>query len=209
MFIRTALLATALSMTTTTATIAGTTDVPLIPRDTLFGNPERAGVQISPNGKWLSYLAPLDGVLNVWVMPVDGGDARSVTDSTDRPIRSYGWAWNNEQILYVQDKGGNENTHVYAVDLETGTTTDLTPGDEVKASLVGGHRDRPDQILVQTNARDPQAMDMVRIDTTTGDTEPIFLNEDGFVGMVPDDDWNIRVRTRMTPDGGSMSEFRD
>ena len=209
MSIRTALLATALSMTTTTATIAGTTDVPLIPRDTLFGNPERAGVQISPNGQWLSYLAPLDGVLNVWVMPVDGGDARAVTDSTDRPIRSYGWSWNNEQILYVQDKGGNENTHVYAVDLETGTTTDLTPGDEVKASLVGGHRDRPDQILVQTNARDPQAMDMVRIDTTTGDTEPIFLNEDGFVGMVPDDDWNIRVRTRMTPDGGSMSEFRD
>lgn len=167
MSIRTALLATALTMTTTTAALAGTTDVPLIPRDTLFGNPERAGVQISPNGQWISYLAPLDGVLNVWVMPVDGGEARSVTDSTDRPIRSYGWSWNNEQILYVQDKGGDENTHVYAVDLETGTTTDLTPGDEVKASLVGGHRDRPDQILVQTNVRDPQAMDMVRIDTTT------------------------------------------
>ena len=85
-------------------------DVPLIPRDTLFGNPERTGVQISPDGRWISYLAPRDGVLNVWVMPSDGGEARPVTDSNDRPIRSYGWAWNNEQILYSQDKGGDENT---------------------------------------------------------------------------------------------------
>ncbi len=188
---------------------AQTSEVPLIPRDTLFGNPERAGVKISPDGQWISYLAPRDGVLNVWVMPREGGDARAITDSTDRPIRSYGWAWNNEQILFVQDRGGDENTHVYAVDIATGATTDLTPGDEVKASMMGGHRDRPDEILVQTNARDVSAMDVVRIDTRTGATEMVFENTGGFVGMVPDESWDVRVRSRMTPDGGTLSEYRD
>jgi len=184
-------------------------DVPLIPRETLFGNPERAGVQISPDGTRISYLAPLDGVMNVWVMPVDGGDAVPVTKSTERPIRSYGWAWNNDQILYSQDKAGDENTHVYAVDLATGDTTDLTPGDEVKAGIMSSHRDRPDQILIQTNARDPQNMDVVRVDTRSGDTAMVFENDEGFIGMVPDDDWNIRVRTRMTPMGGTESDYRD
>ncbi len=184
-------------------------DVPLIPRETLFGNPDRAGVQISPDGTRISYLAPLDGVMNVWVMPVDGGEAVAITKSTERPIRSYGWAWNNDQILYSQDKAGDENTHVYAVDLATGDTTDLTPGSGVKAGILSTSRDRPDQILIQSNARDPQNMDVVRLDTRTGEASTIFENDEGFIGMVPDDDWNIRVRTRMTPMGGTESDYRD
>ena len=131
MFIRTLLVAS-ISQVLGFAAMAG--DVPLIPRETLFGNPERANVQISPDGTQISYLAPLDGVLNVWVMPVSGGEAAAITKSMDRPIRSYGWSWNNEQILYEQDKGGNEDTHIYAVNLADGKTTDLTPGDGVKAA---------------------------------------------------------------------------
>ena len=209
MFIRNALLATIITMSTVPAAVASVEDIPLIPRETLFGNPERAGVQISPDGRWISYLAPRDGVLNVWVMSRDGGDPRPITDSTDRPIRSYSWSWNNEQILYSQDKGGDENTHIYAVDLATGKTTDLTPGDEVKASMMSSHRDRPDQILVQSNKRDTASMDVIRIDTRTGETTPVFQNDDGFISMIPDDDWNIRVRTRMNQDGGTDSDFRD
>ena len=206
MFIRTLLVAS-ISQVLGFAAMAG--DVPLIPRETLFGNPERANVQISPDGTQISYLAPLDGVLNVWVMPVSGGEAAAITKSMDRPIRSYGWSWNNEQILYEQDKGGNEDTHIYAVNLADGKTTDLTPGDGVKAGMMGGHRDRPDLVLSQSNARDPRHMDVVTINTRTGEQETIFLNEEGFVGMTPDDDWNVRIRARMTPDGGTASEFRD
>ncbi|MEE2972321.1 MAG: S9 family peptidase [Planctomycetota bacterium] len=209
MSIRNVLLATTLTMSTISTASAVSQDPPLIPRDTLFGNPERAGVQISPDGKWISYLAPRDGVLNVWVMARDGGEPRPVTDSTDRPIRSYSWSWNNEQILYSQDKGGDENTHIYAVDLASGKTTDLTPGDDVKASLMSGHRDRPDQILVQTNARDAASMDVVRIDTRTGESTPVFENTGGYIQMVPDDDWAVRVRARMNAEGGTESEFRD
>ncbi len=187
-------------------------DVPLIPRETLFGNPERAGVQLSPYGDYLSFLAPVDGVLNVWIQPLDGdslGDAKPVTRSTKQPITNYGWAINGKQILYMQDIGGNENDHVYAVDLATGDTTDLTPGDDVKASMMAGHRDRPNEILIQSNARNTSKMDVLKIDTTTGESEMAFLNDGGFVGMIPDDDWNFRVRAKMTPDGGTLQEYRD
>ncbi|MCH2161339.1 MAG: S9 family peptidase [Phycisphaerales bacterium] len=184
-------------------------DTQLIPRETLFGNPERAGVQISPDGGRIAFLAPLDDVLNVWVQSLDGGEPEAVTRSTDRPITNYTWAVNGEQILYMQDKGGNENTHVYAVDLASGTTTDLTPGDEVKASLVGAHRDRPDEILVMSNARVPESMDVIRMNIRSGDSTMVFKNDDGYVGMIPDDDWNFRVRARMTDDGGTLQEYRD
>ena len=96
----------------------------LIPRELLFGNPERVGVKISPDGSKLSYLSPLNGVLNIWVMPVDGTAARPVTQSTDRPIKAYMWAENSEQLIYSSDTGGNEDTHVFVV------------GREVRLSLV-------------------------------------------------------------------------
>lgn len=184
----------------------------LIPREVLFGNPERMGVKISPDGSMVSYLAPVDGVLNVWVMPwKDGqtGKARPLTRSTDRPIRSYSWAMNGKQILYANDAGGDENTHVYVVDLDGGERRDLTPGDEVKAEIVSQHRDRPDEILVMSNARSPDVFDVYRVNTMTGDTTQVFENDGGYVGMIPDDDWVIRLRGRMTPDGGSTFDYRD
>lgn len=181
----------------------------LIPREVLFGNPERAGVQLSPDGTKLSYLAPHEDVLNVWIMPIDGGKAEVVTNSTSRPISSYSWAINGDQILYSQDQDGNEDTHIYVVDLATKTTTDLTPHDGVKAALAGQHRDRPDEILVQMNQRDPRNMDMYRMNTRTGESELIFQNDDGFVGMIPDDSFVIRGRARMLEDGGTLFELRD
>ncbi|MCC7354931.1 MAG: S9 family peptidase, partial [Anaerolineae bacterium] len=95
-------------------------DVPLIPRRVLFGNPDRASVQISPDGAHLTWLAPLEGVLNVWVAPRDDlAAARPVTRDTGRGIRSYLWAYTNAHILYIQDKNGDENWRLYAVDLAT------------------------------------------------------------------------------------------
>ena len=191
---------------------AGTQEAPerqLISRDILFGNPERAGVKISPDGTHLSYVAPLDGVLNVWVMPIEGGEPRAVTSSTSRPIGNYRWASNGEQILYVTDTNGDENTHVYVVGLDGGEAVDLTPGDDVKASISNQHRDRSDEILIQSNARDPQYFDMHRVNTRTGASEVAFLNDEGYVGMITDDDWVVRLRSRMTPDGGSSYEYLD
>jgi dipeptidyl aminopeptidase/acylaminoacyl peptidase len=185
------------------------TDVDLIPREVLFGNPERSGVKLSPDGTMIAYLSPHEGVLNVWVMDVSGRDARPITRSTDRPIRSCTWAKNGQQILYTNDEGGDENTHVYAIGIEGGEPNDLTPGDAVKAQVIAQHRDRPDEILVMTNARDPQVFDVSRLDTRSGASTTVFLNDGGYVGMVPDDAWVIRLRGRMTPDGGTEYEYRD
>jgi len=100
----------------------------LIPREVLFGNPDKAMARISPDGKKISYLAPVDGVLNVWVGPTDDpAAARPVTDDKGRGIQSYEWVYTNNHILYIQDKNGDENWHLYSVDLTTNQTKDLAP----------------------------------------------------------------------------------
>jgi dipeptidyl aminopeptidase/acylaminoacyl peptidase len=183
-------------------------DAALIPRETIFGNPERSGVQISPDGRFISYLAPLDGVMNVWVEPAAGGAARSVTRSTQRPISSYAWASSSAQILYAQDQNGDENDHVYAVDLASGELVDLTPFPGVSAGILDVHRDRPDEVLVMLNQRDPRNMDVHRVHTRTAVHTPVYVNEEGSAQMVPDDDWVVRVRTKFLDDGGVLVEMR-
>src|SRR5688572_16118768 len=106
------------------------TTAPLIPRDVLFGNPEKVAPRISPDGRRLAYIAPHDGVLNVWVGEIGSGEFRVVTDDRDRGIRAYFWAADNQHLLYLQDKGGDENWRLYDVDLDTGAIRDLTPFDE-------------------------------------------------------------------------------
>jgi Tol biopolymer transport system component len=111
---------------------------PLIPRAILFGNPDRFGVQVSPDSKRLSYIAPHDDVLNVWVAPIDDiAKAKVVTRDTKRGIREYYWTFGGDRILYRQDEGGNENYNVFAVDLATGKTKNLTPNPKVQAENSG------------------------------------------------------------------------
>ncbi|PXF61885.1 MAG: hypothetical protein C4B59_01250 [Candidatus Methanogaster sp.] len=100
---------------------------PLIPREVFFGNPDKITPDLSPDGTRISYLAPVDGVLNVWVGPADDPDsAEPITNDTDRGIRMYLWAYTNEHILYLHDQAGDQNWRIYSVNLETGETTDLT-----------------------------------------------------------------------------------
>ena len=205
-------LVSALAVCVAAVTVAGrpaAADPPLIPRATFFGNPERANVQISPDATMISYLAPLDGVLNVWIMPVDGGEPLAVTGSTQRPIRQYAWAWNGEQILYVQDRDGDENTRIFAVDLVSGEERLLTPQEGARSSILAAHRDRPDELLILINDRDPRLQDVMRVNTRTGASERIIENTEGWVGYVPDEDWHIRGRVRLTASGGMEAQMRD
>ena len=95
-------------------------DAELIPRELIFGNPTYSSVQISPDGSMVSYLAPVDGVMNIWVAPSDDiAAAKSVTSDTGRGIRSYGWVAGMNRIVYIQDKGGDENFLLYGVDPAT------------------------------------------------------------------------------------------
>ena len=128
----------------------------------LFGNPQRAAARISPNGKWLSYLAPVDGILNVWSpRSTTSPSAKQVTDDKTRDIRGYSWAYTGEHILYTQDTGGDENWHVYATDVAThedhrphAARRRCTP------QIEGVSEKFPDEILVGLNDRDPQLHDI-------------------------------------------------
>src|ERR1700735_580692 len=114
----------------------------LIPRQLLFGNPERVSSNISPDGTRLAWIAPHEGVLNVWIAPasaeagVDWEAATVVTDDTDRGIRQFAWAHDGRHLLYLQDTGGDENWRLHDVDLETMQRRDLTPFDGVQAPLI-------------------------------------------------------------------------
>ncbi len=175
----------------------------LIPREVLFGNPDKASAAISPDGKKIGYLAPVNNVLNIWVEPTDDPTAaRPVTDDQDRGIRFYVWAYTNDHILYIQDKAGDENWRLYSVDLNTNQTKDLTPIEGVQAQIQQASYKTPQEIIVGLNDRNPQFHDLYLINIATGERRLIQRN-DGFARFVTDDDYNVRFAIRMTPDGGS------
>jgi dipeptidyl aminopeptidase/acylaminoacyl peptidase len=178
--------------------------VPLIPRRVLFGNPDRAMARISPDGRHISYLAPVDGVLNVWVGPVDDIDAaKPVTKDTYRGIRFYLWAYTNEHILYIQDKDGDENWRLYSVSLSSGEIRDLTPMEGVRAEIWHVSLSFPSEVLVGLNNRDPQLYDIYRLDINTGEMSLVQENP-GFAAFLADDDYRVRFALQRTPDGGSQ-----
>ncbi len=195
--------------------MAGTPD--LIPLEILFGNPDRVSPQLSPDGSMLSWIAPRDGVLNVWVLDlagaaddgaVDVSAAEAVTDDTDRGIRSYTWAYDGRHLLYVQDTGGDENWHVFATDVIDGGTRDLTPFDGVQAQVVEVDEDHPDVVLLGINADDEQLHDVYTCDLASGTLTKTVENP-GFIGWVADADMEVRGAAAPTPDGGMAVMVRD
>lgn len=174
----------------------------LIPRKVLFGNPDRITVRLSPDGTKISFLAPVNDVLNVWVGPIeDPISARPITQDTDRGIYRYFWSYTNEHIIYIQDKAGEENWRIYSVHVETNITKDLTPLEGVNARIQGVSPKFPYEILVALNDRVPELHDIYRVNIETGHRELIEENE-VFAGYMVDDDYNIRFAYMMTADGG-------
>lgn len=85
-----------------------------IPRSVLFSDPEKTNVKLSPNGHYLSYLAPHKGVLNLWIAPVQNlAQSKVLTQITSRSIAHHWWAYNDEHILYDQDYRGDEDFRIY------------------------------------------------------------------------------------------------
>jgi dipeptidyl aminopeptidase/acylaminoacyl peptidase len=176
-------------------------EVPLIPRAVLFGSPDKAGPQISPDGTRLAYLAPVDGVLNIWVGPAgDPSAAKAITSDKGSGILQYFWALDNRHILYLKDKDGDENHHLYRIDLTSGEIADLTPYDGVKAQVMGVSPRRPNEVLVGLNNRDKHLHDTHRIDLTSG-KDTLVEENPGYLGYLADDDYNLRFAISANPDG--------
>jgi dipeptidyl aminopeptidase/acylaminoacyl peptidase len=182
--------------------------VPLVSRTVMFGNPERAMPTVSPDGVHIAYLAEVDGVMNVWVAPVAHPDrAQAVTQEKIRPIRQYQWSYNDTQILYVQDQKGDENWHVYATDVKTRETKDLTPFDQVNARIEQASDRFPNEVLIAVNDRDKHFHDLHRVNTLTGERTLVEKNTQ-YAQFVSDDEFNVRMAMVMTPDGGAEYSLR-
>jgi dipeptidyl aminopeptidase/acylaminoacyl peptidase len=185
---------------------------PLIPLEHFFDNPEKAGAKISPDGTRLSYLAPEEGRLNVWVRSVAGDDeAVCVTHDHVRGIRGHSWSRDSARILYAQDRGGNENFHLYAADLSRPgeASVDLTPFEEVRVGIVDVPYHDPAHVLVSMNQRDPHCFDVHRLELATGALELVAENPGNIAGWHTDHAGRLLGATAQTPAGDTEILVRD
>ncbi|MGN5613771.1 S9 family peptidase [Xanthomonas hortorum] len=183
---------------------AAATPPELITRDALFGAAEKAHVLVSPDGATLSWVAPLKGVPNLWVAPIDAPDkARAVTQDTGRGIREYFWSHRAGTLLYKRDQGGDENFHLYALNLADGSSKDLTPFDKASVEMYGLSAQHPDQILVGINNRDPKWRDLYRVDIATGKATLVDKNTQQLDSYLADGNLQPRYAMRTSQDGGT------
>ena len=182
---------------------------PLIPRNVLFGNPERTSPEISPDGTMLAYLAPDQGVLNVWVRTLGKTDDRVITNDRKRGIRNFFWQYDSKNILYTQDQNGDENWRIYQSTIATKQTRDLTPYEKVRAEFVALEPAFPDTALIQLNKRDPNVFDVYRVNLKTGELTLDTQNPGDVAGWQADHDLVVRAAQVTTPDGGTIVRVRD
>jgi dipeptidyl aminopeptidase/acylaminoacyl peptidase len=182
---------------------------PLIPRDLLFGNPERTSPALSPDGKRLGWLAPdTNNVLQVWVKTVGQNDDKIVTADKKRGIRQYFWAKDNRTLLYLQDSDGDENFHVYGVDLDSGNVRDYTPFQGVRAQVADLNSDFPNEVLVELNLRQRSLFDVYRLNLRNGALELDTQNPGDVSGWITDAQFRVRGAQVATPDGGTEIRVR-
>ncbi|MBD2524098.1 S9 family peptidase [Nostoc sp. FACHB-133] len=176
---------------------------PLIPREILFGNPEKTSPQLSPDGKYLAYIAPDEkNVLQVWLRTIGQQDDQILTADKKRGIRIFFWTYNADQLIYMQDSDGDENFHLHLVNIHSKIVRDLTPFQGVKAELVELEPKFPDQVLVALNLNNPQKFDVYRINLKNGAVEFDTDNPGNIISWTSDADFQIRAATASTPDGG-------
>jgi dipeptidyl aminopeptidase/acylaminoacyl peptidase len=196
--------AAALIAASLAAASAAEMKAPLIERQKLFGNPSRAQGRLSPDGKWLAYIAPRDGVLNVWVAPVAAPDkARALTAEKTRPIRGYFWAPDSQSILYVNDKGGDENFLLYSVAVAGGDAKTITPFEKTQVQVIGVSNHVKDRILIGLNNRDPKWHDVYSLSLKDGVLTKVLQNGGDYAGFLADENLVLRGASRQNAAGGS------
>lgn len=176
----------------------------LISRDTFFGNPDRMVVRVNPLGDMIAYVAPLDGVLNIFVAPIsDPSNGKAITNDKDRGITSYTWTSVPNTIIYAQDTNGDENTHLYQVNFETNELIDITPFPGAKATIYADSTDFVGQIIVGINDRNPSFMDLYRYDVTTKTLNKILQN-DHYMDFTVNNQLQVVFGEVMDPETGDV-----
>ena len=182
---------------------------PLIPRQTLFGNPARTAPCLSPDGMTLAWLAPLNGVRNIFVAPVDNlAAARALTNVSGRPIMWHEWSADGAHLLFLKDENGDENYHCFAVNPLNGATRDLTPFENVSARFSLSSPDLPGRVILEINDRDPGVHDAWMIDLATGKRELLYENTEGYGHLMFDWQGKLRLTARSDNASGGNQLYR-
>src|SRR5438094_3935155 len=184
---------------------------PTIDRELFFGDPEISGAQISPDGKFIAFIKPFKGTRNVWVKRTEApfDSAKPLTADTTRPIPAYFWSRDGKYILFVQDKAGDENYLVYAVNpadappsgQDVPVARNLTDLKGVRAQIVNVPRNEPDMLYVALNDRDKAWNDLYKVKISSGERTLIRQNTDRITGWVFDLKGQLRMATRVTDNG--------
>ena len=206
------MLAIILSAGTITMTFAQNDKLPpLIDREVFFDTPEYSGAQISPDGKYIAFRKPFKGTMNIWVKataePFE--KARPLTDRTDRPVSSYSWSRDGKYILFSQDKGGDENFNIYAINpaetpktgADVPTARNLTEAKDVRAFILDVPKNDPDVIYVAINERDKAWHDFYKVNISSGKKTLVTENKDRLQGVIFDTADKMRLAVRNPPNG--------
>ncbi|MBN7797665.1 S9 family peptidase [Parahaliea mediterranea] len=181
----------------------------LIDREILFGNPTRFQGRVSPDGRWMSFRAPLEGVMNLWLAPVGQIEAaRPITRNTGGGIPAHFWALDSESVLYIEDQGGDENWHIYRVDIASGRIQDLSPFAGVQAQFIAQSERHPGVAVIGMNDRDPRWHDVYRVNLATGE-RTLLARNDRFSAIHVDNNLEVRLATAQTQGGGATVYRRD
>jgi dipeptidyl aminopeptidase/acylaminoacyl peptidase len=186
-----------------------TTNIPVKRYDLkdFFRTPEKSGYQISPDGNWISYLAPYERRKNIFVQPRAGGEAKRITSETARDMAGYFWK-HNDRIIYVKDSSGDENFRLISVSVDGTDIKDLTPFDEVTVNIIDDLEEHPSEMIISMNHRNKEIFDVYRINVITGDMTMIAENPGNITSWVTDHDGKLRI-ARATDGVNSSLLYRE
>lgn len=179
-----------------------------IPLEDFFRNSQEAAFQISPNGRYLSYMAPYADRMNVFVRPVEGGEARRLTDETERSVAGYMWA-DDERLLYMKDTAGDENYQLYGIGIDGTGRRAYTAFPGVRTSIIDDLEEIPGQVLIGLNRRNPEVFDPYRLDLATGELTQLAENPGNWQGWVTDHEGRLRAVTAIVDGVNTQLLYRD
>ncbi|MBI9038939.1 MAG: S9 family peptidase [Bacteroidales bacterium] len=179
-----------------------------IPLENFFKNPEKAAYQISPDGKYFSFLSPYESRMNIFIQKIGGNKATRLTSETDRDIAGYFWA-NNKRILFLKDDGGDENYALYGVDYSGKNLKCLTCFEDVRTQIIDALEDIPDEVIIGLNKRNPQVFDPYRLNIKTGEMTMLAENPGNIQGWMTDHAGKLRVAFAIVDGVNTQILYRD
>lgn len=179
-----------------------------IPLEDFFRNSPQAAFQLSPDGKHLSFMAPYQDRMNIFVRNLDEEEATQLTHETERSIDGYFWV-DNTRILFMKDDGGDENYHLFGVNLDGSDLRCYTPFDGVRVRIIDDLEDIPDQVLIGMNKRNPEVFDPYRLDLKTGELTQLAENPGNWQGWMTDHNGVLRSVTAIVDGVNTQILYRD